>query len=330
MRYIFLLLLFSNLLSGQSYENNVIPVGNKELKFVRSDMTPYNVLVNNYTSKARRWTETFTVVIPQGSATTNSLTWTQGTSLTSNVNSTPSTILIPSGSILNVIGYNSLGNPVYQPISSLISTTNTMSSSINTLTSTVNGITATAPIINSNLLTWNSTNGLLTSTVNGIAASATIPRVSQAFPLQNGVLDTRNGAIGTAGTNIFAAWDHQHPIIALAVPALGNCAVSGSGGTLVSQTIARVRATEETVTYTLQVTTTNTAATAWLTITPPAITGFYLTNVVNSTYDASAANLAPYFGTHPSFVWAGTTVYLRPRAINLNLVHNIILEYTLN
>lgn len=330
MRYIFLILLFSNLLSGQNYENNIIPVGNKELRFVNSSMIPYNVLKNNYASKVRKASETFTVVIPQGSATTNSLTWSQGTSLTSNVNSTPSTVLIPSGSILNVIGYNSLGNPVYQPISSLISTTHTLSSSINTLTSTVNGITATASIINSNSLTWNSTNGLLTSTINGVAATVTIPRVSQAFPLQNGVLDTRTGSIGTAGTNIFAAWDHQHPLVALAIPALPNCAVSGSGGTFVSQTIARVRATEETVTYTIQVTTTNTAATTWLTITPPAITGFYLTKVVNSTYDAASVSTVPYLGTHPSFVWAGTTIYLRPRAINLNLVHNIILEYTLN
>jgi hypothetical protein len=331
MRYIFLFILFSNLLSGQNYENNIIPVGNKELRFVNSSMIPYNVLKNNYTSKVRKASETFTVVIPSAPTTTNSLNWSQGTSLTSTVNGTPSTVLIPSGSILNVIGYNSFGLPVYQPISSLISTTHTLSSSINTLTSTVNGITATAPVINSNSLTWNSTNGLLTSTINGIAATATIPRVSQAFPLQNGVLDTRNGAIGTTGTNIYAAWNHQHPLVALTVPALGNCAVSGSGGTLVSQSTTRVRATEETVTYTIQVTTTNTSATAWLTITPPAITGFYLTKVINAgTYDASAANLAPYFGTHPSFVWAGTTVYLRPRAINLTLVHNIILEYTLN
>jgi hypothetical protein len=331
MRYIFFLLLFSFSLYGQGYIDNIIPVGNKEIKFVNSSMTPYNVLVNNYTSKVRRWNETFTVMIPSAPATTNSLTWTQGTSLTSNVNSMPSTILIPSGSILNVIGYNSFGLPVYQPISSLISTTHTMSSSANTMTSTVNGIVATAPIINSNSLSWNSTNGLLTSTINGVNATVTIPRVSQAFPLQNGILDTRNGAIGTAGTNIFAAWNHQHPLVALAVPALGNCAVSGSGGTLVSQSTTRVRATEETVTYTIQVTTTNTAATAWLTITPPALTGFYLTKVINAgTYDASAANLAPYFGTHPSFVWAGGILYLRPRAPNLTLVHNIILEYTLN
>ncbi len=96
MRYIFLILLFSNLLSGQNYENNIIPVGNKELRFVNSSMIPYNVLKNNYASKVRKASETFTVVIPQGSATTNSLTWSQGTSLTSNVNSTPSTVLIPN------------------------------------------------------------------------------------------------------------------------------------------------------------------------------------------------------------------------------------------
>lgn len=323
--------MFSFNLCGQGYIDNIIPIGNKEIKFVRPDMTPYNVLVNNYSSKVRRWNETFTVVIPQAPATTNSLNWSQGTSLTSTVNGVPSTVLIPSGSILNVIGYNSFGLPVYQPISSLISTTHTMSSLANTMTSTVNGIVATAPIINSNTLNWNSTNGLLTSTINGVAATVTIPRVSQAFPLQNGVLDTRTGSIGTAGTNIFAAWNHQHPLVALAIPVLPNVVVSGSGGALVSQAIVRQRSTEETVTYTLQVRTSNTAATPWLTITPPAITGFYLSSFVNAgTYESATANISPFFGVHPTFVWAGATLYVRPRAINLDLYHNIILEYTLN
>lgn len=331
MRYIFLILLFSFSLCGQGYIDNIIPVGNKEIKFVNSSMTPYSVLINNYTSKVRRWNETFTVVIPSAPTITNSLTWTQGTSLTSNVSGIPSTVLIPSGSILNVIGYNSLGNPVYQPLASLISTTHTLSSSVNTMTSTVNGITATAPIINSNTLTWNSTNGLLTSTINGIAASATIPRVSQSTPLQNGVLDTRTGAIGTAGTNIYAAWNHQHPLVALTVPVLPNCVVSGSGSALVSQTITRVRATEETITWTIQVRTSNTAATTWLNITPPAIAGFYLSKFINvGSYESATANVTPYWAVHPTFVWAGTTLYMRPRAANLDVYHNLILEYTLN
>ncbi len=166
------------------------------------------------------------------------------------------------------------------------------------------------------------------STGNHVRSLAT--RASQTAYLGDGLNDTRTGNLGNINTSIYAAWDHQHPLVALAIPALPKCAVSGSGGTFVSQTIARVRATEETVTYTIQVTTTNTAATTWLTITPPAITGFYLTKVVNSTYDAASVSTVPYLGTHPSFVWAGTTIYLRPRAINLNLVHNIILEYTLN
>lgn len=212
-----------------------------------------------------------------------------------------------------------------------INSNNIGSNGGNTLTSNVDGLIDTATIINSNTLTWNSVNGLLTNTTNGVAATVTIPRVSQAFPIQNGVLDTRSGAIGTAGTNIFAAWDHQHPLVALAIPALANVAVTGSGGALVSQAIVRQRSTEETVTYTLQVRTSNTAATAWMTITPPAITGFYLSSVVNAgTYESATANISPFFGTHPTFVWAGTTIYLRPRAIGLDLVHNIILEYTLN
>jgi hypothetical protein len=358
MRYIILFLLFSIDLCGQSYLDNVIPVGDKEIRFVKPSMSPYNVLVNDYTSKVRRWSQTFTVIIPEAPTitnsigsfggniltsnvsgyidtariiNTNSLTWTQGTGVTSTINGIPGAVLTPSGTLLNVLGYNALGNPVYQPLASLISTTHTMGSAANIMTSTVNGIVATAPIINSNTISWNSTNGLLTSTINGIAASATIPRVSQSTPLQNGVLDTRTGAIGTAGTNIYAAWDHQHPLVALTVPALPNCAVSGSGSALVSQTITRVRATEETITWTIQVRTSNTAATTWLNITPPAIAGFYLSKFINvGSYESATANVAPYWATHPTFIWAGTTLYMRPRAANLDVYHNLILEYTLN
>ena len=270
---------FSLNLCAQGYIDNIIPLSGKEIKFVNQSMIPYNVLVNDYVSKVRKWNETFTIVIPQGSTITNSL--------------------------------GSFGG--------------------NIMTSNVSGSIDTAKIINSNTIIWNSINGLLTSTVNGVIATATIPRVSQAFPLQNGVLDTRTGSIGTAGTNIFAAWDHQHPLIALTVPILPNCAVSGSGGSLVSQNVARVRATEESITWTIQVNTTNTAAATWLVITPPAIAGFYLSKVINAgTYDSASASLAPYWGSHPSFVWAGTAIYLRPRAVGLSLTHNIILEYTLN
>jgi hypothetical protein len=212
-----------------------------------------------------------------------------------------------------------------------INSNNIGSNGGNTLTSDVDGLIDTARLINTNILTWNSIDGLFTSTINGVAATVTIPRVSQAFPIQNGVLNTRTGAIGTAGTNIFAAWDHQHPLVALAIPALANVAIAGSGGALVSQAIVRQRSTEETVTYTLQVRTSNTAATAWMTITPPAITGFYLSSFVNAgTYESATANISPFFGVHPTFVWAGATLYVRPRAINLDLYHNIILEYTLN
>ena len=69
----------------------------------------------------------------------------------------------------------------------------------NIITSDVDGLVDTAKLINTNVLLWNSVNGLFTSTINGVSATVTIPRVSQAFPLQNGVGDTRVGAIGTAG-----------------------------------------------------------------------------------------------------------------------------------
>ena len=311
MRYIILFLLFSIDLCGQSYLDNVIPVGDKEIRFVKPSMSPYNVLVNDYTSKVRRWSQTFTVIIPEAPTITNSIGSFGGNILTSNVSGYIDTARIINTNSLTWTqgtGVTSTINGI--PGAVLISTTHTMGSAANIMTSTVNGIVATAPIINSNTISWNSTNGLLTSTINGIAASATIPRVSQSTPLQNGVLDTRTGAIGTAGT---------------------NCAVSGSGSALVSQTITRVRATEETITWTIQVRTSNTAATTWLNITPPAIAGFYLSKFINvGSYESATANVAPYWATHPTFIWAGTTLYMRPRAANLDVYHNLILEYTLN
>lgn len=155
-------------------------------------------------------------------------------------------------------------------------------------------------------------------------------RASQTNYLADGVGNTRTGNLGNINTSIFAAWDHVHPIIALTPPSLPNCAVSGSGATFVSQTVPRQRATEETVEYTIQVTTSNTLAAAWMIITPPTIAGYTLVGLTNYTYDDAAANLAPYWGTHPSFVRAGALIYLRPRASGLSLIHNINLTYILN
>lgn len=155
-------------------------------------------------------------------------------------------------------------------------------------------------------------------------------RPSQLTYKADGLNDTRAGDLGTTTSGIYAVHDHIHPILALTIPVLPNCSVTGSGGALVSQTINRQRATEETISYVLQVRTTNTLAATWLTITPPVLVGYYLSNFTNSTYDPAAANIAPYYGTHPSFVWTGTVLYLRPRVANLNLYHNINLTYTLN
>ena len=155
-------------------------------------------------------------------------------------------------------------------------------------------------------------------------------RASQTNYLADGLNNTRAGSLGNTTTSIYAAWDHIHPITALTLPALPNCVVTGSGGALVSQTLNRQRATEETLTYVIQVRTSNTAATAWMRITPPTLVGYYLSSFTNYTYDPSAANLAPFYGTHPTFVWTGTILYVRPRAVNLDLYHNITLTYTLN
>ena len=155
-------------------------------------------------------------------------------------------------------------------------------------------------------------------------------RASQTNYLADGVGNTRTGSLGTINSSIFSVWDHVHPIIALTIPALPNFAVSGSGSALVSQSISRQRATEETIEFTVQVTTSNTLAATWMILTPPTITGYTLVGLTNYTYDGAAANLSPFWGTHPSFVRAGALIYLRPRAVGLSLTHNINLTYILN
>ena len=155
-------------------------------------------------------------------------------------------------------------------------------------------------------------------------------RASQLTYKADGLNDTRVGDLGTITSGIYAVHDHIHPILALTIVALPNVAVVGSGGAFVSQSVNRQRATEETIRYIIQVTVTNTASTAWLTLTPPVLPGFYLSDLTNYTYDGSAVNTAPYYGTHPSFVWGGSTIYERPRANNLTQIFNIGLEYILN
>jgi len=155
-------------------------------------------------------------------------------------------------------------------------------------------------------------------------------RASQLTYKADGLNNTRTGDLGTITSGIYAVHDHIHPIIALSPIALPNVAVSGSGGNFVSQSIVRQRTTEETLRYTLQVTVTNTSSSTWLTLTVPVLPGFYLSDLTNYTYDSASANNAPYWGTHPTFVWAGATIYERPRANNLNQVFNIGLEYILN
>ncbi len=180
-----------------------------------------------------------------------------------------------------------------------------------------------------NTIAWDSTTGNVTSTVDGVVATATFPRVSQATPLQNGVLDTRVGAIGTAATNIFAAWNHQHPLVAMAIPVLPPFAAAGQGGAVVSTGITRQRATEESVEYYVQVRTSNTGTAQWMTLTAPTITGFYLTEMECTVYDATVGNTAPYYGQHPSFNWAGQTTYIRPLNTNQK-IWNCSLTYYLN
>jgi hypothetical protein len=203
---------------------------------------------------------------------------------------------------------------------------NTLNSVSNVMTSDVDGIIDTAAIISANALSWNSINGLLTSTVNGVIGSTTIPRVSQSFPMQNGVADTRTGAIGTAGTNIFAAWDHQHPIIRMAQVSAPVLTASGFL-TYVSQSIIRQHTTEETQEYSLSVATTTNGIGTWGTISIPNLTGYRLIDVNVTYYDITGGSLN---SQRPPFVWSLNTIYVMPQFTNRNITFLINLRYVLN
>lgn len=154
-------------------------------------------------------------------------------------------------------------------------------------------------------------------------------RASQLNYLADGVGDTRVGSLGNINTNVFASNDHRHPIEALTIPALPTFAVAGLGSAITSTAINRQRATEESIEYTVQVTVTNTTLGNWITLTAPTITGYYLAGLDCDVYLSSVATTAPYYGVQPSFVWGGTTIYVRP-VDTVAKVYNINLTYILN
>jgi len=100
---------------------------------------------------------------------TNSLT--QAGGLVNTVNGKIATTVIPSGNIINIIGYNTTGAPVYEASTAmpvLVSNTNTIP---NSLTTTVNGVIGTAvPIVNTVGNSLSGTN--LTTMVNSVPATA--------------------------------------------------------------------------------------------------------------------------------------------------------------
>jgi hypothetical protein len=105
-------------------------------------------------------------------ATTNAFTANQATGFTSTVNGVVSAVATPASTISNFLGYDTAGDPVYQSVGSLLSssTTNTLASAANTLTSTVNGVVATSSLINSNTFIVSRAGGSV-STINGVAAT---------------------------------------------------------------------------------------------------------------------------------------------------------------
>ncbi len=229
----------------------------------------------------------------------------------------------------NVLSLSNGGGSVNLPSSS---TTNVLGSAANTMTSTVNGVAATAPIVNTNALSYNIADGSTTTTVNGVVSNtATLPRPSAAFPLQNGVNDTRTGSIGTSGSNIYAIWNHQHPIINIAtIPTLPNVALSGLG-TFVSQVVATQRSTEETISYTVFYTWNTNGVGTWVTFSVPTITGYTLTASAANSYDATGGSLvATRMMNGVTNYGATSTFYAQTAVTGRQIVTTFQFTYTLN
>lgn len=229
----------------------------------------------------------------------------------------------------NVLSLSNGGGSVNLPSSS---TTNVLGSAANTMTSTVNGVAATAQIVNTNAISYNIANGSTTTTVNGVVSNtATLPRPSAAFPLQNGVNDTRTGSIGTSGSNIYAIWNHQHPIINIAtIPTLPNVTLSGLG-TFVSQVVATQRSTEETISYTVFYTWNTNGVGTWVTFSAPTLTGYTLTASAANSYDATGGSLvATRMMNGVTNYGAAATFYAQTAVTGRQIVTTFQFTYTLN
>ncbi len=197
------------------------------------------------------WACTDTSALPL----TNLFNLDRTTGFTSTVNGVAANEALAAGTLTELLGFDTLGNPAYQTVSSILTgaTTNVFTTAGNVATSTVNGVVSFDDIINSNVLTVDLATGF-TSTVNGIASSQAIPAgtITDVFGFDaggNGVNQTI-GSILAANTTNTLTWTQAGGITStvngvadtVATPAgtIVNLLGYDAGGNPANQSVATV------------------------------------------------------------------------------------------
>jgi hypothetical protein len=126
-------------------------------------------------------------------------------------------------------------------------------------------------------------------------------RASQLNYLGDGLNDTRAGSLGNINTNIFSAFDHIHPIIAITAPAAPTLTVS-SGALTISPSVLATITEEEAVTFIMAIICNIPAHTSvWQSIAIPNIAGFKtvipsILGCYRQTGNPTGLPAAPYMG----------------------------------
>lgn len=140
-------------------------------------------------------------------------------------------------------------------------------------------------------------------------------RASQLNYLGDGLNDTRTGSLGNINTNIFSAFDHIHPIIAITAPTTPTITLASGTMTITPILIGPTITEAEAVTFQFRVQCNIPVHTnVWQAFSIPSIAGFKSPIVtVNGTYRQSGTPTgfptAPYMGNEAS-LWGGNTVYV--------------------
>jgi len=189
---------------------------------------------------------------------TNTSAFTQAGGLVSTVNGVAATTAIASGTVSNVLGYNSTGAPVYQTASAVLTaaTIHTLTAATSTITSTVNGVAST--------LTPSA--GTTANVLGFDATGALVKQATSSLPVTNTTALTQAGGLVTTVNGVAST-------TAIASGTVSNVLGYSSTGAPVYQTASAV----------LTAATTNNLTAA--------------SNTLTSTVNGVVANLAPADGT---------------------------------